>query len=390
MHILHLTPYYAPAYAFGGVTRAVEGLTRALARRGLRITVLTTDALAANRRYNGPADEQRDGVRVVRAANVSPFLRGRLNLSTPRGMRAWAEQLVAEVDVVHCHEFRTVENLLVTPIAVLNGKPLALSPHGTLALETGRSRLKAAWDRLLSPAVAQRFDHVVGLAQNEIASIQALWPRFGRRKVPTQFSVIPNGIDLETYTNLPDAHAFRQHYALAGARVVLFMGRLHVRKGLEVLAQAFKQAGLVNTRLLIVGPDEGLLDRLRPLLDETIILTGYLDGAARLAAYAAADVFVLPAVGEGLSMAALEAMGAGLPVILSPGCNLPEAAEDGAGLIVEPALEPLSNALRQIFADDAARQQMGQRARQLVQRRFTWDTVAAQWAALYRQLQAGR
>ena len=87
MHILHLTPYYAPAYAFGGVTRSVEGMTRALARRGHRVTVLTTDALDQTSRTDAPSDEMLNGVHVLRVRNLSPFLRGRLNLSTPYRLR---------------------------------------------------------------------------------------------------------------------------------------------------------------------------------------------------------------------------------------------------------------------------------------------------------------
>ncbi|MBZ0280117.1 MAG: glycosyltransferase, partial [Anaerolineae bacterium] len=167
MRILHLTPYYAPAYAFGGVVRSVEGMTRALARRGHTVTVLTTDALNQTTRYVNSADEIRDGVRVVRAANLSPALRGRLNLSTPNKLHKRAQDLLSTMDVVHCHEFRTTENLMVTRLAAEMGKPLILSPHGTLTPETGRSGLKAAWDRLLSPAVARRFDHIIGLTEAE-------------------------------------------------------------------------------------------------------------------------------------------------------------------------------------------------------------------------------
>src|SRR3954463_14373925 len=86
LNLLHLTPYYAPAYAFGGVTRAVEGMARALAARGHSVTVLTTDALSQTERYRGALDIDQDGVRVVRVPNRSVMLRGRLNLSTPLGM----------------------------------------------------------------------------------------------------------------------------------------------------------------------------------------------------------------------------------------------------------------------------------------------------------------
>lgn len=383
MNILHLTPYYAPAYAFGGVVRSVEGMTRAMVRRGHQVTVLTTDALDSTSRYTGPAEETINGVRVLHVTNISRRLRGRLNLSTPARMQAIAREVLPEVDVVHCHEFRTMENLLVTPVAIEMNKPLVLSPHGTLTRATGRSHVKLAWDKMLSPAVAERFDHIIGLTRYEIADVMALWPQFRRRHVPTQFSVIPNGIDLAEYAHLDGAASFRARYDLGAGPVCLFMARLHQRKGIEVLIEAFKQAQVADARLLIVGPDEGMLARIEPLLDERMVLTGFLDGRDRLAAFAAADVFALPAVGEGLPMVALEAMGAGLPVIVSPGCYLPEVTEYGAGLEVEPQRDLLSRALRRLLTDADLRQQMRTQGRELVKDNFTWDTVALKLEKVY-------
>lgn len=383
MRILHLTPYYAPAYAFGGVVRSVEGMTRALARRGHGVTVLTTDALDQDSRYTGALEAVENGVQVVRLPNLLPMLRGRYNLSTPEKMGRRAAELLPDVDVVHCHEFRTVENLLVTPVASRFGKPLILSPHGTLAQDTGRGGLKRLWDRTLSSAVALRFNHVVALSQPERADIEALWPTFGRRRMPTTFSTIPNGVDPAEYADLDGRAAFRKKYHLGDAPVCLFMGRLHPRKGVGVLVEAFKAAAVPDARLVIVGPDEGTLNTLRPLLDERMIVTGYLGGADRLAAFAAADVLALPAVGEGLPMVVLEAMAAGLPVIVSPGCNLPEVAQNGAGLEVDVAVEPLAAALRALLPDAARRAAMGEAARALVHQRFTWDAVAAQLEGVY-------
>lgn len=386
MNILHLTPYYAPAYAFGGVVRSVEGMTRALARRGHAVTVLTTDALTISSRYTGPPVEIINGVRVLHATNFSQHLRGRLNLSTPARMQALARDILPGMDVVHCHEFRTMENLLVTPVAVELNKPLVLSPHGTLAQHTGRSHLKVAWDKMLSPAVAQRFDHVIGLTEKEIADVQSLWTDFGRKR--PQFSVIPNGIDPQEYAELNGRESFRKRYGLGDGPVCLFMGRLHPRKGIDVLVSAFKAANIPDSRLLIVGPDEGMLDQLGAMLDGRMVVTGFLDGRERLAAFAAADVFVLPAVGEGLPMVVLEAMGAGLPVIVSPECHLPEVAACGAGLEVEPQPEPLSRALSRLLTNASLRQEMQQRGRQLVEERFTWDTVALKLEQVYRSLLA--
>lgn len=383
MNILHITPYYAPAYAFGGVVRSVEGMAEALARRGHTVTVLTTDALDQSHRYSAPLGETRNGVRVVRAANLSPWLRGRLNLSTPNTMKAAAAALLPAADVVHCHEFRTVENLLVTPDAYRLGKPLILSPHGTLERSTGRSRMKAAWDRLLSSAVALRFDQIIGLTAAEVESVQALWPSFGRRRIPAAFSVIPNGVNPAEYAHLPGRDAFRARYSLGDGPVCLFMARLHPRKGAHLLAAAFRQADVPGARLVIAGPDEGGRALIEPFMDERVILTGYLGGEERLAAFAAADVFALPAVGEGLPMVVLEALAAGVPALVSPGCYLPEVAESGAGLEVEAEVEPLAAALRVLLLDADQRQRMSAAARELVATRFTWDSVAAQLEAVY-------
>lgn len=390
MHILHLTPYYSPAYAFGGVVRAVEGMATTLVKRGHQVTVLTTDALDQHARWDG-ADDIINGVRVIRCPNVSPFLRGKVNLSTPRQMRQTAQAILPDVDVVHIHEFRTVENLLVTPVAHDLNKPIVLSPHGTLNLTTGRSRLKIWWDILLSASVALRIDHVIALVEPELDDVQTLWKNFGRRQVPTQFSTIPNGIHLDDFTTLPLADDFRTTVNLHDAPTVLFMGRLQERKGVDVLVKAFKLANVENSRLLIVGPDEGMLEPVQALAesDRRIVITGYLGGEERLKALSAGDIFALPAVGEGLSMAVLEAMGVGMPVILSQGCNMTDVEPHGAGYVVDISPEAIAEKLRLLLTNAELRQQMGHASRQLIAQKYTWDKVALQLEAVYQQIARG-
>ena len=385
MNLLHVTPYYAPAYPFGGVVRAVEGLAVALAARGHKLTVLTTDAGSRSGRVDAPAEEVRDGVRVIRLRNRAPKLRISANLSTPAGLAGMARSLLPGMDLVHLHEFRTVEALQVTPEAVRAGVPIILSPHGTLTLETGRSFLKSRWDQLLSRRVADHLAAVVALTDAEAEDVRLLWARLGR--TPPPLHIVPNGVNPADVTPSAPARAgFRRRYELGDAPVCLFLGRLHARKGVDVLAQAFLAANIPDTRLVIAGPDEGMQHRLEELGDPRIVLTGYLGPEERLAALAAADVFALPATGEGLSMAALEALAAGLPVILSPGCNLPEVEPAGAGLEVEPALEPLTAALRLLLNDHELRLRMGAAARTLVESRFTWARVAEQMEAVYATL----
>lgn len=388
MHILHLTPYYAPAYAFGGVPRAVEGMALALVQAGHQVSILTTDAYDRVGTRLMPLQEQRQGVTIWRVPNRLPLLR-RLNLSTPLGLPALLKQRLqaSPPDVVHIHEFRTLEALLATPMFHQWGIPIVLSPHGTLAPSTGRSTLKTLWDRLLSPSVARRIDHIIALSEREAQDARTLWHTFG---APSRLSIIPNGVDASAFEGLPDPASLRARYAWDEQMpVVLFMGRLQARKGVQILCDAFHSLAeeFPQARLLLVGPDEGMAHALAPYLNDErqrIVWAGYLEGTERLQALACADVFALPAVGEGLPMAALEALAAGIPALLSPECALPQVAQAGAGWIVAPEREALRAALRSALSLSPVQQAtMRHAARTLVRQSFSWQGVAQALLAVY-------
>ena len=325
---------------------------------------------------------------MLRCANALPVLRARLNLSTPLGMRGLAGEALAWADIVHLHELRTLENLLVMPLAARKETPVALSPHGTLDLRTGRGAFKRAWDRLLGAGLAKGVDHVIALTANEASQARSHWTRLGAMDQATGFSIVPNGVELGEFSSLPAAADFRERHGLGAAPTVLYMGRLQARKGVDLLIDAFRAADVSESRLLIAGPDEGLLPRLKRLAatDERIRFAGYLDGSTRLQAFAAADVFALPARGEGQSMAALEAMAAGLPALLSPGCNMDEVAAAGAGYVVEATVEAFADKLGELLRQAELRRDMGRRARQLVEARYSWDKVAAALERVYARL----
>ena len=158
MNILHVTPYYAPAWAYGGVVRAVYGLATAQATLGHSVTVLTTDTASPTQRL-AVSREIIDSVAVIRCHNMVGPLR-RLNLSSPFGVRRALSQLPATPDIIHCHELRTVENLLVTASRRAAHVPLVVSLHGTLPQTTGRVLVKQTWDRLFGKALAGRFSGV--------------------------------------------------------------------------------------------------------------------------------------------------------------------------------------------------------------------------------------
>jgi glycosyltransferase involved in cell wall biosynthesis len=380
VNILHIAPYYAPAYAFGGVVSALEGLTQAQAQQAHQVTVLTTDALTRTERYTGPMRETRAGVQVIRIPNALYRLR-RWNLSSPIGLGRELKGL--SPDVIHLHEFRTVENFLA--LSTLKRIPTVLSPHATLRYDTGRGLVKQVWDRLISPRVAPAVRAIVALTAQEQHEIEQVWHTFAATVPPIH--IVPNGVDLETFTHLPDGAPFRQRHNIAQQdTIILFMGRLHARKGVEVLVKAFQQANLPDAWLVLAGPDEGMEEYLRTIAGERVIFTGFIGGQERLQALSAADLFVLPAVGEGLSMAVLEALAAGLPVILSPECNMPETEARGAGLIVLPDVDQLAEALTQLINDPQRRAATGRSAQTWARETFAWDRIATQMAEIYEKL----
>jgi poly(glycerol-phosphate) alpha-glucosyltransferase len=389
LFILHVTPYYAPAWAYGGVVRAVHGLATAQAALGHDVTVLTTDTLAPGDRID-ERREKLEGVNILRCHNRVELLR-RVNLSTPVGWRSALSDLLKAPDapnIIHCHELRTIENLLTLPIASAHDKRLIVSPHGTLPRTTGRSAVKRAWDLAFGRRLARRFDGVVALTTSEVDEARVWWRSLG--VPPPSIAVIPNGVVI------PANSTSRRENPTDGP-TVLFVGRLHARKGIQFLIPAFAQAvaagGLDNARLCIIGPDEGMLAHAQQLaaelgIGDRVTFTGLLTGTARDEALANADLFVLPAVGEGLSIAALEAMADGLPVILTPGCNLPEVEPRGAGLIVPREILPLAEAIRALLVDPVRRAAMGAAGQAWMRESFAWPTIAQCTVDFYREIPA--
>lgn len=391
MILLHVTPYFAPAWAFGGVCRAVTDLARAQAAAGHTVIAITTDAHTRGSRVPVGADVV-DGVRVIRVPNRSIVARARFNLSTPVGFRTIVRRVLAThaVSLVHCHELRTVENLHLAALAGDTVPPLVLSPHGTLPYATGRGRAKRLWDRVVGGRVMRRFEQVVALTTAEAADVRTLW---ATREVPLgadRVAVVPNGVDGDLAARLPSGASARARWDLGDGPVVLFLGRLAARKGVPLLVAAFASLARerASARLLIAGPDEGaraaiVAEIRRRGLGGQVVLTGLLDGDDRLAALAAADVFALPAVGEGFSLAVLEAMACGLPVVLSHESHFPEVALAGAGLTVAGTVPAWTAALSELTIDPRRRAEMGQRGRALVRDEYSWPYISTRMDAVY-------
>jgi glycosyltransferase involved in cell wall biosynthesis len=229
------------------------------------------------------------------------------------------------------------------------------------------------------------------LSRPEIGHLRALAPR-------TPVCFIPNGVNLEPFENLPDRSILEADYPeLAGKYVLLFFGRNHVKKGLDLLAQAL--AALRRDRpdlhLLLAGNDDGAL---APFLSRVaaeglssrVTWVGHVSGARARQVWAAADAFILPSYSEGFSMAILEALACRLPVVITTSCHFSELADTGGGIVVAPTADEVTWGLRELLErSPEERAELGQRGRALVERNYTWDQQAQRLATVYRWAAGG-
>ena len=207
--------------------------------------------------------------------------------------------------------------------------------------------------------------------------------------------IIPIGVPLEEIDQgRPGAFAAR-HPALAGHPYVLFVSRLHFKKGLDYLADAFRLVAdrHPDARLVVVGPDGGARadfeGRVKAAgLSGRVHVLGPVSTRDKWDALAGAACFCLPSRQEGFSMAILEALAARVPAVISEACHFPEVGEHGAGEVVPLDAAAVAAALDRALSDPDRRREMGAAGRRLVEERYTWARVAETSLDVYQRARA--
>lgn len=270
------------------------------------------------------------------------------------------------------------------------GTPMIVSPHGML--DTGALRIspakKAIAGALFQNAQLRRSAAVHCLNRAEAEAVRA----YG---IAAPCAIIPNGVELPSAAKVSSPPWTPNP---ARRRVLLFMGRIHPKKGLLPLLHAwgsFQAEGSVadSWRLVIAGWDEGQhtaelqKEVARLNLGESVEFTGPLWNESKQAALEHCEAFVLPSSSEGLPVAVLEAWSHCKPALLTAACNLPEGAAAGAAWEMQPSSESIAAALeRMAKAPEAELQRMGNAGRMLVESRFTWSRIAAEMWQVYQAL----
>ena len=387
MKILHIIPYFYPAWAYGGTCRAAWELARALVRKGQSVVVYTTDALDERSRST-PLSAVVDGVEIHRVRNLSNYLAWR-RAFLPLGFGSKLQKSLRDADVVHLHEFRSYQNAIALPYMVRTGVPFVLTAQGGLPRIMGRNTLKMLYDRNFGTRILSNAARLHAL--NELEREQFI----DLGVDPERIAILPNGVDLDQYQSLPKFTGFRDRFDIPkGVPIILFLARVNKIKGVDFLVSSFNllRSVIPDAHLVIVGPDDGYLQEVKHQvqvldIEKQVRFTGYLDGDDKLQAYQAASVYVLPSAYEMFAITLLESLACSTPIIATDRCGLADfVRQNDLGSIVNYGdVEGLKNEIVRILGNPADVESRADYGREYVLKHFGWDRIADNWLKVYQE-----
>lgn len=361
MRLLHLVPHIDDEAS--GPSYSVPRLSQSLSARGHEVELICLRA-----------PPTLEGVRLSVYPQWRRFPRFAVSPALARALRRRA----GEVDIVHNHSLWSMANVAAGWVVPGRHAKLVTSPRGTLsawALANSASVKRALWP--LQSRALRRADLLHATSEVERDEIRALG-------LGLPVAVIPNGIDIP----MPPERS------LDGPKTLLFLSRIHPKKGIDRLLQAWQVLApeFTDWRLVIAGRGEpGHVDEVTGLATTLqlprVEFPGAVYGAAKSQLYGAADLFVLPTHSENFGMVVAEALAHGCPAVVSTGAPWAGLQTQRCGWWVDLDQQSLAEVLSSAMAlPQASRAAMGQRGRQWMQRDFSWESVSAQMADAYQWL----
>ena len=365
---------------FGGVGPAAAGLATAVCNssRWRSDLIAMCDRTETERHSDIPHT-----VRTLTVDLPRPFS----DMSTGRQLR----DAVSNCDICHVHGTWQPHSLAARRLAHHLHKPLVCSVHSMLCdWELRNKKLKKSiYSCLFERPSLSRSSCLRALSEREAGEYR----KFG---LTVPIAIVPNGIH-----PLPKVapSAFLTRFPnLRGKSIILFLGRIHFQKGVLNLLSAWAHITRRHSEghLLLAGPEHPeTARRVRDFLhdqklESSVTLPGILNGELKAAALSSARYLCLPSYSEGLSFSVLEALSTGLPVIITPECNMEVVEKSGAGCITSNRPEPLAETVSSCLQLDTNRwRNMSENAAALARTKFAWSNVAADMRSVYEWLLGG-
>ena len=396
MKLLCIIPNYWPAFQYGGPVVALHYLNKVLVKKGIDVTVYTT-----NVGLNGdaPVDEEvnidRVKVTYFRFANLFDFITKsgwQFSWQLTQGLK----KNLSFFDLIYIVTVWSYPTTVGAYYCRMYRKPYIIAPQGMLYPDLFYKKIWKKWPY---------YQFVIKTDLRDASAIHYTTDDEAEKthlflKLKNQTIIIPNGIDLSEFSGLVDKERLKVRYPhLRDKKIILFLGRINWKKGLDILVRAY--AMLIKERtdvhLLIVGGDEaGYIKKVKGWLkqyglkfidysledknytqDVWVTFTGMLSGKEKIEAYAGSDIFVLPSYSENFGVAVAEAMASGTPVVISNNVGIYKDIErNRAGTVVDANAHDIYRGIKLLLEDPELRKEVVINGRRLVEELYDIDKVA--------------
>lgn len=383
MKILHVVPSFVPCFAHGGVVNASYQIAKKQVENGHDVTVYTTDSCNERLKFKDNYNVDVDGIKVFYFKNLSNTFKNKVTIDTPVSSIGHLKKTITDFDIVHIHEHRHSLAIATHRYAKRNNVPYVLQAHGSVLPFFQKEKMKEVFDKLWGFDVLHDAARVFALT--EVEKEQYLKMGIKRENI----EIVPLGINLEEYSNLPSKGNFKSKSNIdENDKLILFLGRIHEIKGLDLLIKSFSQISDDNVKLAIVGGDYGFKGQLEKLITEhdlkdKVLFPGILTGRDKIEALIDCDIFVMPSRYESFTTSGLEAMACSKPLILTKNNHIQTWVKDNVGLICEFSESDLTKCMEQLLNDDELCKRFGKSGRELVENKYNWDKVSHEIEKIY-------
>ena len=359
----------------GGTAERTFQMSRFLARKGVDCTVMTTELGLTEGRLAAMK-----GVDVV----ALPCLLKRFYI--PSFISGEIRKVVGDADIIHFMNHWTFINALVYSIAKKLRKPYVVCPAGALPFYGRSKALKKIYNRTVGYDMIRGAQGHIAITEGEISHFRDYG--VGEKKI----TIIPNGIDAEAFQERNDK-GFRRKFKLSDNPFVLFVGRLNVIKGPDILLDAFccLRDRLKGIDLVFAGPDEGMRSHLKVGVEKADVadrvhFIDYIDGEDKSRAYHAAALLAIPSRQEAMSIVVLEAGITGTPVLLTDRCGF-DVESIGGGLVVSASVDGVRYGLSRLLEEKSHDlKTLGEKLKRHVSEYYSWDVIIDKYINLYREI----
>lgn len=396
MKILHVAHFFYPCLSAGGVVNASYQIASKQSEDN-DVKVISSDSCKERLKFpNGRYDVDVDGIKVDYFRNLSNGFKLKTMLDTPLAAPFKIRNDIKGYDIIHIHEHRQTLAIFASYFARKNNIPYVVQAHGSVLPFFQKEGLKNIFDKVFGFKILHNASCVFALT--EVEKEQYLKMGVDEDKI----EIVPLGINLDEYENLPDYGKFRSKFNIGeNDKLILFVGRIHEIKGLGLLIDSFND--LINQhnenhsledissssiKLAIVGPDDGYLVKLEDKikeysLEDNVIITGPLYKEEKQEALVDCDLFVMPSKYESFTTSGLEAMACSKPLVLTKNNHIHDWVDGNVGLACDDNKDSLREAIEKVLFDEDLSLIFARNGQKLIKEKYNWDIINDQILEIY-------